>query len=401
MIFIVESSTVPIYNRIALAFINTLRVLGHTVHYINPIDFTDESFINTINNIEIDFYISTNELNKIQHKSQNNEYFIFEKINARKIYIHHDNLFSGINELSKISQKISAFINSKKNSFHFCLEKSNVGLLKNVGILNAFHLFHASEFNNLNLPSNFQCGVSFVGHLMSSLKSYPTECLAAGEHLRTLALNRFSSSRYAIQPQLDRISSDLYIFPNSDENQDINIYSAAKKQFLIANINKLSSAIRGDYIRFIKNQRVDIFGGDLSYGTIKDPLLKIDQENIYYNPATSDYQFTSNIYKNTRINLNFTALQFDTAMNNRCVDVINSGGFLITDAMSDFLESDELAREISFDSPEEMLYKINYYSYNDSRYKEVKEAIQINFSENYNYINQVQKILTEISNSKF
>ena len=88
-------------------------------------------------------------------------------------------------------------------------------------------------------------------------------------------------------------------------------------------------------------------------------------------------------------------------MNNRCVDVINSGGFLITDAMSDFLESDELAREISFDSPEEMLYKINYYSYNDSRYKEVKEAIQINFSENYNYINQVQKILTEISNSKF
>jgi hypothetical protein len=82
---------------------------------MSSIKDNNESFSN--NNIEIDFYISTNELNKIQHKSQNNEYFIFEKINARKIYIHHDNLFSGINELSKISQKISAFINSKKNSF--------------------------------------------------------------------------------------------------------------------------------------------------------------------------------------------------------------------------------------------------------------------------------------------
>jgi hypothetical protein len=60
MKFIIESSSVPIYNRIATAFAKTLMEFGHTVHFIDASGFNETDFVNTINGIEIDYYISTN-----------------------------------------------------------------------------------------------------------------------------------------------------------------------------------------------------------------------------------------------------------------------------------------------------------------------------------------------------
>ena len=77
MKFIIESSLVPIYNRIAAAFTKTLMEHGHNVLFINAHEFTEDVFINTINNIEHDYYITTNELNFIQRKTINQEEFIF------------------------------------------------------------------------------------------------------------------------------------------------------------------------------------------------------------------------------------------------------------------------------------------------------------------------------------
>ena len=53
----------------------------------------------------------------------------------------------------------------------------------------------------------------------------------------------------------------------------------AIEQYLVANLNKLSSAYRGEVIKNINKHNVDIIGGDLSYGKIKDPLLLINKEN--------------------------------------------------------------------------------------------------------------------------
>jgi hypothetical protein len=398
MKFIIESSLIPIYNRIATAFTKTLMEFGHTVHFIDASGFNEENFINTINEIEIDYYLSTNELNKIQRISDDGESFLFEKINKKKIFIHHDNIFSGLRELDQITEKLKAFIRTADQSIHFCLENSNVTMLKGCGIAHSYKTHHASEFNAEPKQRDFKYGISFVGHLMTSLSLYPAETLIAGEHLRSLAWLRYSSSRFQIQPKLKEISEDVSIFHELGKNEPIN--SIGRQQFLIANLNKLSSAIRGDLIRSIKDKRVDIIGGDLSYGTIKDPLLKIEQENIFYNPATADYQAAQQIYRDSKINLNFTALQFDTTMNNRCIDVIASGGFLITDAMPDWLAAHELASEIAFNSPDEMHYKIALYVNNHKRYDDVRFAIRESIQKIFSYRNQVQLIIDQIMNSR-
>ena len=392
MKFIIESSRVPIYNRIAIAFKNALENIGHTVYFIDASSFKTDDFISIINKIDFDFYLSTNELNFIQAYDAESCTFLFENIDNKIIFVHHDNLFSCIHSIEIIDLKLKALNRHSGHTFHFCIEKSNVELLKSFGIYNSFQISHASEFKkHLDLTNNYQWSTSFVGHLMSGLDLYPAQDLSAGLHLKALAWNRFSNSQFHIQPELDKLinTDSIRLNINSESKYSGSVF----KQFLMAEINKMSSAIRGEYIRSVKHHRIDIFGGDLSYGKINDPLLKISQNNIYYNSHTIDYSTTSKIYNNSKINLNFTALQFDTAINNRCFDIICSGGFLLTDCLLPIEES--LNKSLYFSCHEELIEKINFFNdpKNSNLYHEIKNEVHNNISQCHRYEDIISTIL--------
>jgi len=396
MKFIIESSSVPIYNRIATAFAKTLMEFGHTVHFIDAAGFNEPDFVNTINGIEIDYYISTNELNVVQKKSESDDSFLFEKIQAKIIFIHHDNLFSAFHSISYIASKLEALTSISQRSYHFCLEASNVDLLKASGIPNAAKINHASEFTAAAIVNQSQWGVTFIGHLMSSLNLYPADSIPGGQHLQAIAWKRFSQSSYAAQPDIENLVQDPYVLASLGLDADKNLL--ATKQFLMAGLNKFSSPLRGQLISTIKNHRVDIFGGDLSYGRIKDPLLVLQQGNIHYQPATKNYQDACNVYQSSRINLNISSLQFDTAVNNRVFDVVLSGGFVLTDRRSDLFDICEFVDEISFETPEEMNEKITYYSdtANNARYFDLKVAIYEQFKLSFTHVNAINQILKRI-----
>lgn len=393
MKFIIESSSVPIYNRIAVAFVKTLIEFGHAVHFIDASRFNETDFINTINGIEIDYYISTNELNFVQKKSELDDYFILEKINAKIIFIHHDNLFSSFRSISYIANKLKALGHIDQRSYHFCLESSNVDLLQAAGITKAFKINHASEFTLAPLVTESQWGVTFVGHLMSSLNLYPTESVEGGQHLQVIAWNRFSHSSYPVQPYIAKLLQDSYVLNTLGPDGSKNIW--ATQQFLMAGLNEFSSPMRGQIISTIKHHRVDIFGGDLSYGRFSDPLLILQQSNVQYQAATQNYQNVCNIYQSSRINLNISSLQFDTAVNNRVFDVVLSGGFILTDKRNDLKDICTLADEISFDTPEEMNEKISYYSdsANNKKYLDLKIAIHDEFKTSFTYKNAIEYII--------
>ena len=396
MKFIIESSLVPIYNRIAAALSKTLIEFGHTVHFIKAIEFTEIDFINIINDIEIDYYISTNELNFIQKKSSFEDYFIFERINSKLIFIHHDNLFSAFNNIDFISSKINPFVNASSRSIHFFLEVSNIKLLNSFGITSAHKINHSSEFTNSLNKTTAQWNVTFIGHLMSSLNLYPTQSLMAGHHLLAAAWNRLCQSSYAIQPQITNLLKDPYFTSTLSINSVENL--VAVEQFLIAELNKLSSPMRGQLISKIKNHRIDIFGGDLSYGKFNDPLMKIKQDNIFYQNATDNYQDACEIYQNSRININITSLQFDTALNNRFYDVIFAGGFILTDNRSDINSIFPFASEICYETPEELIEKVSYWSSNSNnvKYSDIKIEMQFILKNNFSYQHTVSNILNKI-----
>ncbi len=396
MKFIIESSSVPIYNRIATAFAKTLMEFGHTVHFIDASGFNETDFVNTINGIEIDYYISTNELNVVQKKSELNEEFLFEKIQTKIIFIHHDNLFSAFHSISYIASKLEALTKISQRSYHFCLEASNVDLLKAVGIKNATKINHASEFTAAPVVTESKWGVTFIGHLMSSLNLYPADSIPGGHHLQALAWNRFSHSSYAVQPDIENLVQDPYILASLGPDADKNVW--ATQQFLIAGLNKLSSPMRGQLISTIKNHRVDIFGGDLSYGRINDPLLVLQQSNVYYQSATQNYYDACGIYQSSRINLNISSLQFDTGLNNRVLDVIFSGGFILTDRRNELSNFCPFADEITFETPEELNEKISYFSNkeNNEKYYELKNESLKLFSKEFSYKKRITHIFKEI-----
>ncbi len=396
MKFIIESSSVPIYNRIAIAFAKTLMEFGHTVHFIDASDFSETDFVNTINDIEIDYYISTNELNFVQKKSEMDGTFLFEKLQAKIIFIHHDNLFSAFHSISYIANKIQALTNISQRSYHFCLEASNVDLLNAVGIRNASRINHASEFTAPSNATQSQWNVTFIGHLISSLNLYPADSIPGGHHLQVIAWNRFSQSSHSAQSDIKILIQDPYVLASLGPDADKN--PIATQQFLMAGLNKFSSPMRGQLISTIKNHRVDIFGGDLSYGRINDPLLILQQSNVHYQPATQNYQNASEIYQTSRINLNISSLQFDTAVNNRIFDVVLSGGFILTDRRKDLYDICAFADEISFETPEEMNEKISYFSTseNNKKYLELKNECLKLFSLEFNYEKRMSHILNEL-----
>ena len=127
--------------------------------------------------------------------------------------------------------------------------------------------------------------------------------------------------------------------------------------------------------------------------------MKIQKGNVQYLPATADYQTTQSIYQNSKININLSSLQFDTAINNRIIDIVMAGGFVITDKRSALIELCPSCAEISFDSPEEMQYLIDYFMHpaNFHKYQQVKEAVFHEMKDQFTYERVISKMLGQLT----
>lgn len=83
----------------------------------------------------------------------------------------------------------------------------------------------------------------------------------------------------------------------------------------------------------------------------------------------------SQVYEQSRINLNATSLQMGSAVNQRVFDVPASGGFILTDAQPDALEHFEHGKEIiTYGSENELKDKANYYLKNEKARQAIIEA---------------------------
>lgn len=395
MIFLIESSRTPIYNRIAVAFSKALQGLGHVVHFYDPTGMDDSSFSDTINSIEIDCYFSTNVFNKLHDFNEITQRFNFEDIRHKMIFIHHDSAFCPPNSVANINHKLNALIYHQNKISHFFIETVNIKQFNDLGIKNCYPLNHASEFSAGQETTDFTHGISFVGHLMSGLSLYPLIREDLGHHLIGLAWNRYSRSSFEIQPEIDRIGRDDYL------TRAMNIpvaHNLSKHRYLMQQVTKFTMAYRGEVISNIKNHTIDIYGGDLSYGKIDNPLLKIDRPHVSYHAATSDYSDTANIYAKSKVSLNISSLQFDSAINNRIIDIVLAGGFVLTDRRDDLLKASALAHDISFDTPEEMQFKLDYFlnPKNLEHYLNVKSRVYEEFKVKYSYETVCQEILQSV-----
>lgn len=397
--FLIERSITPIYERINLAFKNTLEELGHEVLYFEPSNFENyeqavKYFLSEVRHQPIDYCIINGSPTFLESYIADTDNYLFELIDAKTIFIRHDDISNKLNNKYSSHSPFSLpnFQRLKHRSIHFCLEYSNFLDLKVLGFEQVYSITHASEFNFIKSPKNKLYNISFVGHVLPQLK----------DEFSSLSCSHLLEADF--WTRLVKLDKRLKISAISFANQSIDLNKSLdffeQKFVYIAALNMVTTCFRGELltrlIARLNNIKLDIFGGDPGY--IHDIASNqiIDNPYVTYHPVTN-YSETQYIYANSKINLNITSLQFDDAVVNRVIDVGTLGGFILTDWKPGLKKLTSVHQEISYRTIDELAHKINYYLAHEDERNKVAEKLHQDVVSKCTYTHVINYILSKLT----
>ena len=101
------------------------------------------------------------------------------------------------------------------------------------------------------------------------------------------------------------------------------------------------------------------------------------------------------IFHNSKINLNITLRSIKSGIPLRCLEIMASGGFLLTNFQSDFLKHFVPNKEfVFFESKKDMMQKIDYYLEHEEERISIANAGFTKISKLFSYESIFQKILS-------
>ncbi len=220
--------------------------------------------------------------------------------------------------------------------------------------------------NPVNFPAQLPMlyDISFVGSLyteqhnfydrMTNLSAY------AKGYLEALMAAQMKVQGYNfIQESLSPIMDDLYKALPMDPNPD----GVESREYLYAQyvINrKITGLERFDLLSAVtQHHTLDLFTHDTS----------VTMENLRNHGTADYYRQMPLIFKQSRINLNISLRSIKSGIPLRAFDIMGSGGFLLSNFQTDFLEHFVPGEDyVYYESKEDLLSKIDYYlSHEDER----------------------------------
>jgi spore maturation protein CgeB len=205
--------------------------------------------------------------------------------------------------------------------------------------------------------SSFAYDISFVGSLytekhnffdrMTSLSDY------AKGYLDGLMRSQIQIQGYNfIQESLSPIMEDLYQALPMDPNPD----GVETREYLYAQyvINrKITGLERTELIRAISGRHpFDLFTHDTSFS----------MPNLKNHGPVDPYSELPLVFKKSRINLNISLRSIKSGIPQRAFDIMGSGGFLLSNYQSDFLDFFTPGEDfVCYESKDDLLDQIDYY----------------------------------------
>lgn len=115
--------------------------------------------------------------------------------------------------------------------------------------------------------------------------------------------------------------------------------------------------------------------------------------------GTVDYYDTMPlIFQNSRINLNITLKSIQTGIPLRCMDIMGTGGFLLTNFQSDLLDNFIPGEDFAFyESEEDFVNKISYYLSHETERQQIAENCLGKMQEKHTFVHRVRAILNIIN----
>jgi spore maturation protein CgeB len=160
---------------------------------------------------------------------------------------------------------------------------------------------------------------------------------------------------------MDELSRALPMEPNAD--------GVESREFLFAQyvINrKITGLERPGLLQAIaKNHVVDLF-------TIDE---KFSVPNLRNHGSVEPYEQAYEVFKQSKVNLNITLRSIKSGIPLRCMDIMGSGGFLLSNFQSDFLDFFVPGKDfVYYESKEDLLQKIDYYLRHEDEREEIARS---------------------------
>lgn len=365
---IIEGSRTPIYRRIINGLAQAIGKKHDQTVILEPDTESPLEFVRRINELNPDLVIVSNLFGLLSTYNSGEQSYVYELLTSPIAFVHYDNPLGPINDWDEVERRLNTWVSISGRSSHFCIESSNIADLQKLSIQDIHKIFHATEFDLVDNKGKYRYDVSFVGHLLPEaifLNSIDSDNLLDEKVLAAYRKRR---------GHLDyRIEDDAMSFADlSVPSRSPVIDWLTAKQIYRARINGSSLFLRGSIISDIAdNFDVDVIGGDPSYINNRASARQLEHARVCLHRPNRNHENTDRIYAESKININITSIQFDSAIVNRVLDVAAAGGFLLTDWKDGLREITSVHELISYRSIDELKNKIDYYLTHDAERLEI------------------------------
>jgi hypothetical protein len=389
MIFGLERSGNKIYDRIILELVEGLNASGHHCVVVQSSNIKSVAELYNLY-ARCDWVIVTN--NSCLMSQKIGGAFLFEQIPARVIFLHHDALSHVSNEYPEILEKVEALVRIKDRSIHFTIEKGDQVALNGLGVT----CYSISHMNTLGKPylekhsQNVSEAVSFIGHAIPPVNAI----LSFGQNDHQY----FSSYRARLANFEHSLREDFAsTLPDTDTALDAAALSSRIQYLQLSNYYTLF--LRGGVLQELKDCHINLYGGDPAWMHGVDESRAFSAVHITNRKPVFDGNEVANIFHASAINLNITSLQFDSAMINRVIDCVASGGFILTDRKSQLFELTSCADAIGYSTIDELNEKIDFYldPANLEKKREIVALMSDEFAQRCSVAKTVERILEKVS----
>ncbi len=275
--------------------------------------------------------------------------------------------------------------------FHF--DKYEVARLKKNGVSNVFHLPLAVNMKRINtlldnnpISDNDIENVTFMGNMYASAPDYEYLYSHLDDYLKG-CMDAIVDVQKVFQGggMLDELLDDVVVnrinasvaFQYTDE------FKISNKD-IIENI--LYRKISGDDRKRIIKRIADKYKITLYTNTEKSAV--VNNSNIDYRGTLDYYNNMSVVFRNSKINLNITIRSIRTGIPLRAMDIMASGGFLLSNYQEElaeyFIDGEDM---VLYYDDEDMMNKIEYYLAHDEERKRIAENGCRKVSDKYSYAN--------------
>lgn len=282
-----------------------------------------------------------------------------------------------------------------KCNYIFCFDSLDAGRLKQLGVMNVYHMPLAANvgrldalLGELSVPRHYDYDISFVGSLYRNKYNF-YDSIKMPEYYRGFYDGVMQSqmelygcdivSQLVTDSRFEKISSSFSIEP------DDGLFITKKDYFIQFIQKKITSVERVKALNCLAEQyKVTLFSGS------SDEELRQVEYKGYVDYLTE----MPRIFRNSKINLNISLRSIVSGIPLRCIDIMAAGGFLLSNYQPElaelFVDGEDMVMYTSMDDLKE---KAGYYLEHDAE----REQIALNgwrkIHKEYDMENVLHKII--------